>query len=75
MVAERVLISICVYSLLKSTVSTFLGLLPIFFLSFFFFTSGIDWQSSVLRYFQIALKFACKYVTWWKLICTDDKEI
>lgn len=36
MVAERVLISICVYSLLKSTVSTFLGLLPIFFsLSFF----------------------------------------
>lgn len=38
MVAERVLISICVYSLLKSTVSTFLGLLPIFFLSFFFFS-------------------------------------
>lgn len=47
------------------------NLLPIFF----FFMSGIDWQSSVLRYFQIALKFACKYVTWWKLICTDDKEI
>lgn len=68
MMVECVLISICVYGLLKSTVSTFLGL-------FFFFTSGIDWQSSVLRYFQIALKFACKYVTWWKLICTDDKEI
>lgn len=46
------------------------NLLPIFF-----FMSGIDWQSSVLRYFQIALKFACKDVTWWKLICTDDKEI
>lgn len=54
MVAERVLISICVYSLLKSTVSTFLGLLPIFFLSFFFFfTSGIDWQTEDCGIFKL----------------------